>query len=222
MEAILKVEKLSFTYDKQKFVLKDIDMTFEKGKVYGIFGRSGAGKSTLLSLLAGLETSSYGHIYYKEEDLFKMNLDRYRCQKIGIIFQDFNLLPQMTAIENVILSMDISHLKEKDKKERAKRLLKKVGLKEEMMTRRVLQLSGGEQQRVAIARALSYDSEVILADEPTGNLDPEMENEIIALLIDIAHKEDKCVIIISHSKEVKTKVDTLYHLVNGKLASNKG
>lgn len=221
METILKVENLSFTYDKQKFVLKDIDMTFEKGKVYGIFGRSGAGKSTLLSLLAGLETSSYGHIYYKDEDLFKMNLDRYRCNEIGIIFQAYNLLPQMTAIENVILSMDISHLKVKNKEARARIILKKVGLKEEMMTRRVLQLSGGEQQRVAIARALSYDSEVILADEPTGNLDPEMENEIIDLLLSIAHKEEKCVIIISHSKEVKKKVDILYHLVNGKLSSSK-
>ena len=220
METILRVEDLAFTYDKEKFVLKDIDMEFKKGIVYGIYGKSGAGKSTLLSLLAGLETSKYGHIYYKDKDLFKMNLDKYRCNDIGIIFQSYNLLPQLTAIENVILSMDISNLKVNDRLRKAKTLLKKVGIKDEMMNRRVLQLSGGEQQRVAIARALSYDSEIILADEPTGNLDPEMEEEIINLLLDIAHNENKCVIIIYHSKEVRSKVDELYHLVNGKLKTN--
>lgn len=219
--SILKVEELSFTYDKEKFVLKDLDMEFNQGVVYGIFGRSGAGKSTLLSLLAGLETSKYGHIYYKNKDLFKMNLDKYRCNEIGIIFQAYNLLPQLTAIENVILSMDISNLKIKNRESRAKKLLERVGLNEELMNRRVLQLSGGEQQRVAIARALSYDSDIILADEQTGNLDPEMEDEIIDLLIDLAHKENKCVIIISHSKDVKNKVDKIYHLIGGKLSNKK-
>lgn len=218
-ESILKVEDLSFTYDKEKFVLKDLNLEFSKGVVYGIVGKSGAGKSTLLSLLDGLETSNYGHIYFKGNDLFKMNLDKYRCNDIGIIFQAYNLLPQLTAIENVVLSMDIS-VKVKDREKKARSLLKKVGIRDEMMNRRVLQLSGGEQQRVAIARALSYDSEVILADEPTGNLDPEMEDEIIDLLLNIAHKENKCVIIITHSRDVKKKVDKLYHLVNGKLAKD--
>ena len=217
MNSILKVEKLSFTYDKKKFVLKDINMEFTSGVLYGIFGKSGAGKSTLLSLLAGLETSTYGNIYYKDQPLNRMNLDKYRCNEIGIIFQAYNLLPQLSAIENVILSMDISNLKVKDRKKKAQTLLKKVGLSEELMNRRVLQLSGGEQQRVAIARALSYDSDIILADEPTGNLDPDMEEEIISLLYDIAHKDNKCVIIISHSKEVKEKSDVVYHLIDGKL-----
>ena len=150
-----------------------------------------------------------------------MNLDKYRCNEIGIIFQAYNLLPQLTAIENVILSMDISNLKVKDRKKKAQTLLKKVGLSEELMNRRVLQLSGGEQQRVAIARALSYDSDIILADEPTGNLDPEMEDEIIDLLLDIAHKDNKCVIIISHSKDVKEKCDVICHLVNGRLQTKR-
>ena len=150
-----------------------------------------------------------------------MNLDKYRCNEIGIIFQAYNLLPQLTAIENVILSMDISNLKVKDRKKKAQTLLKKVGLSEELMNRRVLQLSGGEQQRVAIARALSYDSDIILADEPTGNLDPEMEDEIIDLLLDIAHKDNKCVIIISHSKDVKEKCDVIYHLVNGRVQTKR-
>ena len=215
--SILKIDNLSFTYDKEKFVLKDINMEFDKGKVYGIFGRSGAGKSTLLSLMAGLETSKYGHIYYKDNDLFKMNLDKYRCNEIGIIFQSYNLLPQFSAIENVILSMDISNIKGKNRYKKAQELLLKVGLAEDLINRPVLQLSGGEQQRVAIARALSYESEIILADEPTGNLDPEMEEEIINLLVEIAHKKNKCVIIISHSKAVKEHVDVAYQLVNGKL-----
>lgn len=217
MNSILKVEKLSFTYDKKKFVLKDINMEFTSGVLYGIFGKSGAGKSTLLSLLAGLETSTYGNIYYKDQPLNRMNLDKYRCNEIGIIFQAYNLLPQLSAIENVILSMDISNLKVNDREKKAKALLKKVGLSDELINRRVLQLSGGEQQRVAIARALSYDSDIILADEPTGNLDPDMEEEIISLLYDIAHKDNKCVIIISHSKEVKEKSDVVYHLIDGKL-----
>ena len=217
MNSILKVEKLSFTYDKKKFVLKDINMEFTSGVLYGIFGKSGAGKRTLLSLLAGLEISTYGNIYYKDQPLNRMNLDKYRCNEIGIIFQAYNLLPQLSAIENVILSMDISNLKVNDRKKKAKALLKKVGLSDELINRRVLQLSGGEQQRVAIARALSYDSDIILADEPTGNLDPDMEEEIISLLYDIAHKDNKCVIIISHSKEVKEKSDVVYHLIDGKL-----
>lgn len=221
MDSILKVENLSFTYDKQKFVLKDINMKFDSGTLYGIFGKSGAGKSTLLSLLAGLETTNYGDILYKGKELKKMNLDKYRCNEIGIIFQAYNLLPQLTAIENVILSMDISNLKVKDRTKKAKQLLKRVGLNKELMNRRVLQLSGGEQQRVAIARALSYESDIILADEPTGNLDPDMEEEIIELLLEIAHKEKKCVIIISHSKEVKEKADIVYHLINGKLTNKK-
>lgn len=215
--SILKIDNLSFTYDKEKFVLKDINMEFDKGKVYGIFGRSGAGKSTILSLMAGLETSKYGHVYYKDNDLFKMNLDKYRCNEIGIIFQSYNLLVQFSAIENVILSMDISNIKDKGRYKKAQELLLKVGLAEDLINRPVLQLSGGEQQRVAIARALSYESEIILADEPTGNLDPEMEEEIINLLVEIAHKKNKCVIIISHSKAVKEHVDVAYQLVNGKL-----
>lgn len=218
---ILRVENLSFTYDRETFVLRDINMSFESGVCYGIFGKSGAGKSTLLSLLAGLDVSKYGHIYYKNRDLFQMNLDQYRCNEIGIIFQSYNLLPQLTAIENVILSMDISNLKVKDREKKAKSLLKKVGLNEEKMNRRILQLSGGEQQRVAIARALSYDSEVILADEPTGNLDPEMESEIINLLINLAHKDKKCVIIISHSLNIKNSVDKSLSLANGKLICDK-
>lgn len=219
MKSILKTTNLSFSYDKIHPVLQDINLEFSKGVVYGIFGKSGAGKSTLLSLLAGLEKIEAGCIFYQDKDLARCNLDYYRSHDIGIVFQAYNLLPQLTAIENVVLSIELNHPKEKNKEEKAKALLKKVGIREDLMKHKILKLSGGEQQRVAIARALSYDADIILADEPTGNLDPDTEDDIINLFLDIAHKEDKCVIIISHSREVKKHVGICYHLVHGKITA---
>ncbi|MDD3392407.1 MAG: ABC transporter ATP-binding protein [Bacilli bacterium] len=221
--SIIKLENVYFSYTADKDVLKDIDMEFEKGKVYGVFGKSGAGKSTLLSLIAGLETVKKGQILYKGKNLNKMNKDDYRSNEIGVIFQSYNLLPHLTALENVVLSMDISKVKMSNKKqeELAIKLLDRVGIDEEKAKRKILQLSGGEQQRVSIARALSYGAEVILADEPTGNLDKETENEIIEILTSLAHDDNKCVIIISHSSKIKQKVDILYYLVNGKLEDSK-
>lgn len=214
---ILELKHVNFTYDQEKYILKDINLSFETGKVYGIFGRSGAGKSTLLSLMAGLEAYKEGNILYNGKELSTINYDIYRSNDIGIIFQSYNLLPHLTALENVILSMDISKHENKDKEKTALEVLKRVGIDEEKANRRVLQLSGGEQQRIAIARALSYDANIILADEPTGNLDRETENEILDILDDIAHKDNKCVIIISHSMHVKEVVDKVYHLNKGKI-----
>lgn len=189
MEKILELKDVDFTYDGYKYVLKNISLTFEKEKIYGIFGKSGAGKTTLLSLMAGLEVTTNGEVLYKGKDLKKINRNIYRSNEIGVIFQNYNLLPHLTALENVILSMDISNIKVKDRKKKAYQLLKKVGIDEVKANRRILHLSGGEQQRVSIARALSYDSEIILADEPTGNLDKKTEKEIIDLLVMLAHKE---------------------------------
>jgi len=214
---IIKCEKLGFTYDNKKWVLRDINATFQTGMLYGIYGKSGAGKTTLLSLLAGLETAGEGKILYKDKDLAIMDRDEYRSNEVGIIFQSYNLLPHLTALENIVLSMDISNLKVKDKDKKAMSLLRKVGLDEAKANRRVLQLSGGEQQRVAIARALSYDCDMILADEPTGNLDAENEEEIIELLTKLAHEDDKCIIVISHSPSVRKKMEKIYYLENGKL-----
>lgn len=221
MDKILMLKNVNFSYDGEKYVLKNLNMEFVPGKVYGVFGKSGAGKTTLLSLMAGLEVTTSGVISYKGNDISKINRDKYRCNEIGVIFQSYNLLPYLTAVENVILSMDISNLKVKNRKKKAYQLLKKVGLNEEKANRKILQLSGGEQQRVSIARALSYDSDIILADEPTGNLDKETENDIINLLINLAHKDNKCVIIISHSSRVKDNIDKVYNLVNGKLIDDK-
>lgn len=217
MMAILEVKDLNFTYDGEKFVLKDINMEFENGIMYGIYGKSGAGKSTLLSLLAGLEKTKNGTISYDGQDVDFISREKYRSSAVGIIFQSYNLLPQYTALENVILSMNISGIKENNKEEKALKILEKVGIDTDKAKRRVLQLSGGEQQRVSIARALSYDSKIILADEPTGNLDKDNEDEIINILKDLAHKEKRCVIVVSHSPNVKKHVDKLFMLDKGKL-----
>lgn len=211
---ILKLENVGFRYNDAKeneFVLKDINFEFELGKMYAIKGKSGSGKTTLLSLISGLETKYIGNILYEDKNLKKINLDKYRNVDVGIIFQSYNLLPHLTALENIILSMDISSKKYENKKDTAINLMKSVGLNESFAKRRVLKLSGGEQQRIAIARSLSYDPKIIIADEPTGNLDKETENEILDIFKRLA-KEGKCVIIVTHSENVCKNVDIVYEL----------
>jgi len=215
--AILEIKNLNFSYDNKKQVLKDINISFNRKKMYGIYGKSGAGKSTLLALLAGLEKTKTGEILYDNKDIDLISREKYRSSAVGIIFQSLNLLPQYTALENVILSMNISGVKEKNKTEKALAFLNKVGIDETKANRRVLQLSGGEQQRVSIARALSYDSKIILADEPTGNLDGENEDEIINILKNLAHEENKCVIVVSHSTNVKNNVDEVLYIEKGQI-----
>ena len=210
---IFKLDNVSYKYSEcNKYVLKDVNFEFEIGKSYAIKGKSGSGKTTLLSIISGLEKCTSGKVIYDDKDLNKIDLDKYRNKNIGIIFQSYNLLPHLNAMENVILSMDVSGIKTKDKEEKAIELLKKVGLDEEKATRRVLKLSGGEQQRVAIARSLSYNPDIILADEPTGNLDQETENEIMQIFSDLAKKEKKCIIIVTHSKNVSDNVDKVFEL----------
>ena len=212
---ILQLKNLGYRYadaEEDDYVLKDINYQFELGKIYAIKGKSGSGKTTLLSLISGLEKANIGSILYDSKDLSKMNLDTYRNTNIGIIFQSFNLLPHMTAIENIVLSMDISKVKVDNKYNKAVELLKSVGLTEAKGKRRILKLSGGEQQRVAIARSLSYNPNIILADEPTGNLDHEIEDEIMNIFSDLAKKQNKCIIIVTHSKNVADKADIIYEL----------
>ncbi|MEI3508128.1 MAG: ABC transporter ATP-binding protein [Oscillospiraceae bacterium] len=214
---MLTLKDVNFTYDNERYVLEGINLKFDQGKVYGVFGRSGAGKSTLLSLMAGLEKCKEGQILYKAKDLSKINRDYYRCHNVGIVFQSYNLLPYLTALENVLLSMDISGIKDKNKRDKALKFLKKVGIDEDKADRKILTLSGGEQQRVSIARALAYNPDIILADEPTGNLDKETEEAILNIFTSLAHKDKKCVIIISHSNKVKEKVDIVNYLKKGKI-----
>lgn len=211
--SIMRLENIDFKYEKNKtYVLKDVSYDFEKGNIYAIVGKSGAGKTTLLSLLSGLTKPTAGKIYLDGEDTKNKDMYSYRSRDVGVIFQSFNLLPKLTAVENVILSMDVSGKKYKSKKKAAMDLLLKVGLDEDEANRRILKLSGGQQQRVAIARALSYDPEVILADEPTGNLDGETQNEIMNIFRKLAKEEEKCVIIVTHSPEVTEVADVVYEL----------
>ena len=209
--SLLKIENICYSYDRRRNVLNDISYEFEAGNIYALVGKSGAGKTTMLSLLSGLAQPTSGKIYYKDEDIAKMNKYDFRSKCVGVIFQSFNLLSKLTAVENVILSMEVSGKKEKHKKEKAYELLEKVGLDKDEADRRILKLSGGQQQRVAIARALSYDPDVILADEPTGNLDGETQNEIMEIFRNLADA-GKCVIIVTHSPEVAQLADVVYEI----------
>lgn len=214
MERVLKLENVGYKYkdSKDDYVFSNINFEFEKGKVYAIKGKSGAGKTTLLSLICGLDKKYDGNIYYQNKNLKKLDLDRYRNNDIGIVFQSYNLLVHMNAIENVVLSMDINGIKEKNKNKVALEYLKQVGLDSNQAKRRVLKLSGGEQQRVAIARSLSYNPNVIIADEPTGNLDLETENDILKIFKALAKNENKCIIVVTHSKNVSDQCDVVYEL----------
>ena len=217
--ALLSLQNISFAYDKTP-VLKDISYDFEKGKMYCIIGKSGAGKTTLLSLLSGLAAPTAGDIIYDGKSISKIDKYTFRSKYIGVVFQSFNLITKYTALENVILSMDVSGAKTKDKKQKALELLDSVGLDEDEANRRVLKLSGGQQQRVAIARALSYDPDIILADEPTGNLDRDTQKEIMEIFRELAN-QGKCVILVSHSHDVAEMCDERYELTKISVKTKK-
>ena len=208
--SVLSLQNISFSYGRTP-VLKDISYEFEKGKMYCIIGKSGAGKTTLLSLLSGLAAPNSGEIVYDGKSIAKIDKYTFRSKFIGVVFQSFNLITKYTALENVILSMDVAGYKTKSKKSRALELLNSVGLDEDEANRRVLKLSGGQQQRVAIARALSYDPDIILADEPTGNLDRDTQKDIMDIFRELAN-QGKCVILVSHSPDVATMCDECYEL----------
>ena len=218
-DVLLSIQNASYRYsdaDKDEYALRDVSYDFKEGKIYAIRGRSGTGKTTLLSLISGLERCTEGKVIFDGKDLKNINLDYYRSHEIGIVFQSYNLLPFMTASENIILSMDASGMKIANKKEEAIKLMKSVGLKESYANRKVLRLSGGEQQRVAIARALANDPKVIIADEPTGNLD-ETNEEIIFSILKKLSQIDKCVIVVSHNENILKYADKVLYMKNGKL-----
>lgn len=218
--SLLQLKDITYQYEGTKNkVLQGINVGFDKGKVYAIVGKSGAGKSTLLSLLSGLDVCTGGEITYKGNDLKTIDRDDYRAKSIGVIFQSFNLITNSTAIENIVLSMNISGTGVKDKKAYAYSLLEKVGIDRETAERKVLKLSGGEQQRVGIARALSHNPDIIIADEPTGNLDNDTETAILDILVKLAHEENKCVIIVTHSKKVSSTADEILGIQKGQIQS---
>ena len=207
---VLALNNISFSYGRNT-VLDKLSLEFEKGRMYCIAGKSGAGKTTLLSILAGLAAPDQGSICYDGKDIKDIDKYRFRSQSIGVIFQSYNLLNKFTAVENVMLSMDIAGVKGVNKRNKVMEVLYSVGLDDDECNRRILKLSGGQQQRVAIARALSYDPDIILADEPTGNLDHDTQQEIMDIFRELA-EQGKCVILVSHSPEVASMCDECYEL----------
>ncbi|MCY9532312.1 ABC transporter ATP-binding protein [Paenibacillus alvei] len=215
MEAILQFQNLNYHYksnNKKYTILDNVNFSFQAGHFYTILGPSGSGKTTTLSLASGLDIPRSGSVLFKGTDIRKIGLDSYRNKHVSIIFQSYNLITYMTALQNVVTAMEITGVDVEDKKERALELLKKVGLTEIEAKRKVLQLSGGQQQRVAIARALSCNVDLLIADEPTGNLDQATAFDIIELFKELAHKENKCIIVVTHSPDVARQSDTAVFL----------
>ena len=217
----LELQNVSYRYEGgSEAVLKGINGEFESGKVYTIIGQSGAGKSTLLSLISGLDICKDGNLLYNGQNLRELDRDEYRSKSVGVIFQGYNLLLNSTAVYNITLSMNISESDIKDrnaKKDFAYALLDKVGIDHETADRKILKLSGGEQQRVGIARALAHNPDLIIADEPTGNLDAETEEAVLNILTRLAHEENKCVIIVTHSENVTAIADEVIGIRAGRL-----
>lgn len=222
--AILAADHLSYYFqdgESRRYILKDISVEFEEGRFYTILGDSGSGKTTFLSLISALESANEGDIVYKGTNIKKGEQEAYRRNKISIIFQSYNLIPYLTAVENVLVSMSITDNKmPADMKQVAYNLLDYIGIVKTKADRPINKLSGGEQQRVAIARALATNVDIILADEPTGNLDEEMEREIVEIFKKLAHEHNKCVIVVTHSKEIAQESDQTFRIRKGGLELN--
>lgn len=217
---IITLNHVSYTYRGRYQTVRavnDVSAAFEEGKVTAVVGKSGSGKTTLLSLLAGLDLPTEGEVLYKGTPTARMDLDKYRREEISVIYQGYNLFPLLTVEENVEYPMELSGVPAGEARKRAGALLKTVGLREEQFKRYPSMLSGGEQQRVAIARALSMNPKVILADEPTGNLDVENGNNVVEILTNLAHQLNCCVIIVTHDNALAAKADTIRRMSDGKM-----
>ena len=205
--SVLSTQDLSYYYFSDRMIFENLNMEFERGKVYVILGASGSGKTTLLSLLGGLDTPKVGKVLFEGQDIMSIGLSKYRRNCVSFIFQNYNLIEYMTPLENIQL-VDPTASEE---------LLLQVGLTSEEAHRNVLKLSGGQQQRVAIARAMASSAPVILADEPTGNLDEDTAHDVTELLVEKAKSMDKCVVIVSHSNEVAAMADVIVRFSHGKI-----
>lgn len=203
----LELKNVSYAYEKGKAVLQNVSTELETGKMYAILGPSGSGKTTLLSLLGGLDVPTQGSVLFDGEDIAAKGLEHHRRNHISLIFQSYNLIDYMTPVENVRLTAKLD----------AAPILERLGLEQDEIARNVLKLSGGQQQRVAIARALASDAPIILADEPTGNLDTDTAEEITAVLKESAHAFGKCVVVVTHSGEVAKQADVVLEIKRGHL-----
>ena len=203
----MEVKNVGYTYDNRRKVLRGINVQMEQGKLYAILGPSGCGKTTLLSLIGGLDSPTSGQILFEDQDIAKTGLSDHRKNHVSFIFQAYNLIDYLTPAENVALTSKLPPLP----------ILERLGLTKEEAKRNVLKLSGGQQQRVAIARALASEAKVLLADEPTGNLDEDTAQEIIGLLKKTAHEHGKCVIVVTHSKALANEADEILEIDRGML-----
>lgn len=203
----MELKNVSYAYEKSKAVLQNVSGSLETGTMYAILGPSGSGKTTLLSLLGGLDVPTQGSVLSDGEDITAKGLEHHRRNHISLIFQSYNLIDYMTPVENVRLTAKLD----------AAPILERLGLEQDEITRNVLKLSGGQQQRVAIARALACDAPIILADEPTGNLDADTADEITAVLKESAHTFGKCVVVVTHDREVAKQADVVLEIKRGHL-----
>lgn len=214
---VLNIENLTYYYNHpEDYLFQDVTETFEAGIMYSILGQSGSGKTTLLSLLAGLDMPKSGQIKLNGDEIKANQFTNYRKNIVSTIFQAYNLLTYMSAFENVKTALRISKVSFDDEKQSIIDSLEKVGLTEDLIYKPVSKLSGGQQQRVAIARALVLNHDIIIADEPTGNLDENTTRQIVELFKKIAHEDHKLVIIVTHETEVAQNSDVVYQLKNKK------
>jgi ABC-type lipoprotein export system ATPase subunit len=217
---ILKAEQVHYSYQTKYQTIdavRGMSYSFETGYMYAIVGESGSGKSTFLSLLAGLDLPTKGNVYVSGEDMAALNRDIYRRDKASVVYQSYNLFPLLTAQENVMFPMELKGIKKQEAKEKAAELIERVGLPKQVLHQFPQMMSGGEQQRVAIARAMATEGKIILADEPTGNLDSENERNIVRLLKETAHSLEYAVIVITHNPEVAAEADFILKMRDGKL-----
>ncbi len=218
--SVFELRDVKYVYQSQYQrveAIGGISCAFDSGRVYAIMGTSGSGKTTLLSLMAGMDVPTEGSVLCEGTSTSDMDLERYRREKVAVIYQDFRLLPLLTVAENVMYPMELRGMRPAAARERAMALLARVGLPETTADRFPAMLSGGEQQRVSIARALGMDTKVLLADEPTGNLDSDNSEKIFQILTDLAHKDGYCVVIVTHDPSLGDRADHLLHLRDGRL-----
>ena len=217
--AELTLQRVSYRYPRAaRDALQGVECRFRAGEVAAVVGPSGSGKTTLLSIMAGLDRPSGGEVLVDGKKLSEMDLDAYRRQYVSVIFQAFHLFPLLTVLENVCFPLELLGAGEKDAREQARRNLELVGIAEEKHRRYPSQLSGGEQQRVAIARALSSGARILLADEPTGNLDGENSRNIVDILTRLAHEGGYCVVIVTHDPAIAEAADAVYTVADGELS----
>lgn len=213
---ILQAKNVHYVYQskyQKVHAVRGIDFTFEEGKFYAIVGKSGCGKTTFLSMLAGLDLPTEGEVIYDGKSTAQHNRDQYRLHAVSLICQSYNLFPLLTVEENVLYPMLLRRAE--NAKQIAEEKLRAVGLDESYFKRLPAMLSGGEQQRVAIARALASDAKIILADEPTGNLDTENSESVFSLLQQLAHEESYCIIVVTHDLAIADKADEILRLKDG-------